>query len=154
MFDNIVYLICTGGGLGKLKPAPGTWGSLPGLALGYALHLTLLSYGTGLTVLLFLVLTGLTLLLIHHCEKTKTSHDSAEIVIDEILGQALAVFLFVPSLFTYLGGFIIFRALDILKPGPIGWADRQLPGAPGTLFDDLIAGAFTAGIISLVQVFY
>ena len=45
-----------------------------------------------------------------------------------------------------LGAFLIFRLLDITKPGPIGWADRQ-GGAPGIMGDDLIAGVIAAGIL-------
>jgi phosphatidylglycerophosphatase A len=45
-----------------------------------------------------------------------------------------------------LGAFLIFRVLDVMKPGPIGWADRQ-GGAAGIMADDVIAGAVTAGIL-------
>ena len=44
-----------------------------------------------------------------------------------------------------LAAFFIFRLLDVAKPGPIGWADRQ-SGAAGIMADDVIAGAITAGI--------
>ena len=45
-----------------------------------------------------------------------------------------------------LAAFLMFRLLDIAKPGPIGWADRQ-SGAAGIMADDVIAGAITAGIV-------
>jgi phosphatidylglycerophosphatase A len=45
-----------------------------------------------------------------------------------------------------LTAFVIFRLLDITKPGPIGWADRQ-HGAAGVMADDVIAGGITAGIL-------
>jgi phosphatidylglycerophosphatase A len=45
-----------------------------------------------------------------------------------------------------LAAFFIFRLLDVAKPGPIGWADRQ-SGAAGIMADDVIAGVITAGIL-------
>ncbi len=59
-----------------------------------------------------------------------------------------------PSLLTYVLGFVFFRILDILKPGPIGWADRDLKGASGTLFDDILAGVVAAGMLALAQRFF
>jgi len=44
----------------------------------------------------------------------------------------------------------VFRILDIAKPGPVGWADRQ-KNAAGIMADDLIAGAIAAGIVWAVQ---
>jgi phosphatidylglycerophosphatase A len=77
--------------------------------------------------------------------------DPGWVVIDEIAGQLLA--LCGAARLTPLGllvTFLIFRLLDIAKPGPIGWADRQ-GGAAGIMADDLIAGAVTAGIVWAVR---
>jgi phosphatidylglycerophosphatase A len=49
-----------------------------------------------------------------------------------------------------LAAFIIFRLLDITKPEPIAWADRQ-GGAAGIMADDLLAGAITAGILWAIR---
>ncbi len=77
--------------------------------------------------------------------------DPGWVVIDEIAGQLLALCTLAhgswPGL---LAAFAIFRVLDIAKPGPIGWADRQA-GAAGIMADDLISGAIAAGIIWAVQ---
>lgn len=73
--------------------------------------------------------------------------DPGWVVIDEVAGQLLAVCT-LPHL-SWLGlltAFLIFRLLDVTKPGPIGWADRQ-GGAAGIMADDVIAGAITAGIV-------
>ena len=40
--------------------------------------------------------------------------------------------------------FFLFRMLDILKPGPIGWLDKNLKGGLGIMADDLAAGVVTA----------
>jgi phosphatidylglycerophosphatase A len=47
-------------------------------------------------------------------------------------------------------GFLIFRILDIWKPGPIGYIDEEVPGAPGTVLDDVLAGAVGAVIIYFI----
>jgi phosphatidylglycerophosphatase A len=49
-----------------------------------------------------------------------------------------------------IAAFIIFRLLDVTKPGPIGWADRQ-SGAAGIMADDLVAGAIAAAILWAVR---
>ena len=73
--------------------------------------------------------------------------DPGWVVIDEFAGQWLALFgLAHASLAGLLAAFLIFRVLDIAKPGPIGWADRQ-KSAAGVMADDVIAGAITACIL-------
>ncbi|MDB5379409.1 MAG: phosphatidylglycerophosphatase, partial [Rubritepida sp.] len=46
--------------------------------------------------------------------------------------------------------FALFRAFDILKPGPVGWADRQ-KGPFGVMADDVIAGALAAVVLLLLS---
>lgn len=77
--------------------------------------------------------------------------DPAWVVIDEVAGQWIGLLgLARPSAFGLLFALAVFRLLDVVKPGPIGWADRQ-GGAAGVMADDLIAGAFTAGIVWAVR---
>jgi phosphatidylglycerophosphatase A len=77
--------------------------------------------------------------------------DPGWVVIDEFAGQWLAMCgLSHASLPGLLAAFAMFRFLDVVKPGPIGWADRQ-GGAAGIMADDLIAGAFTACIIWAIR---
>jgi len=87
--------------------------------------------------------------------------DDGRIVIDEVAGQLLTLlplgFLlgapaagvagisFTPDFYFWVvTGFVLFRWLDIWKPGPIGWADRELSGGIGVMLDDVIAGAIAA----------
>lgn len=77
-------------------------------------------------------------------------HDPGPIVVDEVAGQWIAL---LPAALTpvdFVAGFVLFRLFDILKPWPISWADRRLPGAFGVMADDVLAGAFAAaGVWSL-----
>lgn len=47
-------------------------------------------------------------------------------------------------------GFIAFRAFDAFKPGPIGWVDKNMPGAHGVLLDDVLAGIAAAIVVMIV----
>lgn len=143
--------------IGKLRPAPGTWGSAAAVAVALVLH------GLGGFVLLAIATVLVTLLgfwSIARDLETRTEKDPSEIVIDEVAGQWLAML--APSLgFTMAGldswnfpwpgwvaAFVLFRLFDIWKPWLVGWADRK-GGAMGVMLDDLIAGVF-AGISVIV----
>ena len=145
-------LIATFGGVGLIRPAPGTWGSAAALPLGWVLH------GLGgfpLLALATLAVAALGWWAARAEEAATGSHDESAIVIDEVAGQWIALWPLSlglnhagvdPWLFPWpgwLGAFLAFRLFDIWKPGPIGWADRQ-PGATGVMLDDLIAGVAAA----------
>lgn len=77
--------------------------------------------------------------------------DPGWVVIDEAAGQWLAmVTLGTVTLTGLVFAFSLFRLLDILKPGPIGWADRQ-HGPFGIMVDDLIAGSLVAVTIYAIR---
>lgn len=144
--------IATLGGVGTLPGAPGTWGSLAALPLGYLLHA---AGGFGLLVLGTLLLGAVGWWAARVEESATGAHDAGEIVVDEVVGQWLALWPLSaglthagaePWVFPWpgwLGAFVLFRLFDIWKPGPVGWADRQ-PGATGVMLDDVIAGVFAA----------
>lgn len=149
-------LIATVGGVGHLRPAPGTWGSLVALPLAWGLHAL---GGPLLLVIATLVVTGLGWWAVGIETRDSTDKDPSEIVIDEVAGQWIALWpvsigaAMSVAAFTALWpgivvAFVAFRALDILKPGPIGWADRQ-PGALGVMADDLIAGWLAALVVAV-----
>ncbi|NTW54475.1 MAG: phosphatidylglycerophosphatase A [Chlorobaculum sp.] len=77
--------------------------------------------------------------------------DPSQAVIDEVAGQWLAL-LFIPaSPLAVLLAFILFRLFDILKPGPVDWAQR-LPGGWGIMSDDVLAGVFANLSLRLVMI--
>ena len=146
---HLARLYTSGLGLGFLPKAPGTFGSLPGLALGawlYTLHIYW-------SLCILLILSWIGIAAIRKVEQKLDAHDPSEIVIDEILGQAIAVLLISPSWMGLIISFVLFRILDIWKPGPIGWVDQNVPKAIGTMADDIAAGLL-AGFIGLMAVKY
>lgn len=144
--------IATLGGIGTLPVAPGTWGALAALPLGYLLHGL---GGFGLLALTTLAVCGLGWWAARAEEAATGAHDAREIVIDEVTGQWIALWPLSaglshagvdPWVFLWPGwvaAFLLFRLFDIWKPGPVGWADRQ-PGATGVMLDDILAGIFAA----------
>ena len=76
-------------------------------------------------------------------------HDAGPIVIDELIGQALAL-LFVPRLLVaYVVAFLLFRIFDIWKP--LGARQIQrLPGGWGVVADDVMAGFMACGVFQLI----
>ena len=82
-------------------------------------------------------------------EKIADTHDSREIVIDEVAGF-LVTMAFVPVTWqTLLLGFFLFRVLDITKPQPIGMVDARVGGGFGVVAGDLLAGVFANILLQL-----
>ena len=142
-------VLCASGlGLGFLKPAPGTWGSLGGLViwwfwLAQLPVLAQLAIAAGYFVLGWLSSASIA--------RVFAVDDASEIVADEVVGMWLALAL-LPAVLWLAGlAFALFRLLDIAKPGPIGWLDRHVKGGLGVMLDDVAAGLVT-GIVLYVSV--
>ncbi len=133
-------LIASGFGSGFARRAPGTAGSL--LALGIGSLLLIWSPLALPIAALVAVLAG-----IWAIRATHAGDDPGWVVIDEVAGMWIAMLpLAAPSPLGLAAAFLLFRLLDITKPGPVGWADRQ-HGPAAVMADDVIAGAIAAGII-------
>lgn len=160
---KVATLFATGFGVGFLPKAPGTWGSLLGLGAAYLGHyaaamasgsfwqadLSLAGSGIGILILGLASCWGLGSILL--TERYWQCHDDKRIVIDEVIGQMVASIWFHPDLLTYGITFALFRFFDIYKPGPIGWIDRRVFAAWGTLADDLAAGVAAALVWYLLK---
>ncbi|HEY0267287.1 MAG TPA: phosphatidylglycerophosphatase A [Rhizomicrobium sp.] len=141
---SLARLVASGFGSGYAPKAPGTVGSLVALVIGAGL-LTLPVWVLPAAVL------AATLGGLWAVARAGAGDDPGWVVIDEFAGQWLAMMaLAAPTPLGLLAAFLLFRLLDIVKPGPIGWADRQ-HGAAGVMGDDMIAGAIAAGILWAVQ---
>lgn len=137
---SIARVIASVGGCGYVPHVAGTLGSFVALLLGAALlHVS--------PALLPIAALCATIMGLWSVRTLQIDDDPNWVVIDEVAGQWLAMCGLVrATLPGLLAAFLIFRLLDITKPGPIGWADRQ-HGAAGIMADDIIAGAITAGIV-------
>jgi len=137
---NLARLIASGAGAGYAPRAPGTAGSLLALLLGALLMLAP-------AAALPLAALAATIGGVWAIRAARVEGDPGWVVIDEVAGQWIALLgLARPTWPGLLAAFLLFRLLDITKPGPIGWADRQ-GGAVGIMADDVIAGAAVAVIL-------
>ncbi len=144
MTSAIARLIASGFGSGRAPQAPGTAGSLAALLIGAGLMW--LSPAALPLAALLASLGGLWAI-----AAARVEGDPGWVVIDEFAGMWIAMIgLARPTPLGLLAAFLLFRLLDILKPGPIGWADRQ-GGAAGIMADDIIAGAIAAGVLWAVR---
>jgi phosphatidylglycerophosphatase A len=136
---TLARLIASGCGCGFIPFAPGT--AAAALAVLSGALLMQLPYALAAAVLIA-TFGGL-----WATRAAKVAGDPGWVVIDEFAGQWLALLgLEHASLTGLVAAFLIFRLLDIAKPGLIGWADRQ-GGTSGIMADDVIAGAITAAIL-------
>ena len=137
-------IIASGFGAGFFPWAPGTAGSFVALLVG-AVLLWLSPVAVPVAVL------GATFGGLWAVTAARAGDDPDWVVIDEFAGQWIALLpLARPTLPGFVAAFLLFRLLDVVKPGPIGWADRQR-GPAAVMADDLIAGAITAGILWAAQ---
>jgi phosphatidylglycerophosphatase A len=141
------HLLAFGLGLGLAPVAPGTFGTLLGIpvALGLA-WLGQIGAAVG-TVFLF----GAGIFLCDRSARRLGVDDHPGIVWDEVVGYAIAVLFLPPDWQWWLAAFVLFRALDILKPWPIREIDHSLRGGLGTMLDDAVAGLFTGLALSLAR---
>jgi len=167
MIDRMVYWLGLGLGSGLPRRAPGTWGTIGGLIVA----IPLLSLG----FLPFLLITILSCFIgIWICGRTSElmkGHDDPHIVWDEWAGMWLTLLPFSymsvtadnfwhyisqpSSLAALLLAFVLFRFFDIIKPPPIGWADRKVAGGLGVMLDDIIAGVMALIVwIIVMMVFF
>lgn len=157
------FFLATSGGAGYLPAAPGTWGSLVGVLLYWALlnmttrpaadlHLHDIYYvvvygGPGVPIMPIaaVALALLGVLTANRVARFVNRKDPQFVVIDEVSGQFLTYLLaLAPLNWKYLLlGFILFRGFDTWKPFPARQAE-SLPGGWGIMADDWMAGVYAA----------
>lgn len=136
---NPAILLSTWFGLGYMKKAPGTWGSLGALPVG-----VLIFYAGGVPALLFatFAVTLIGFWAARVFDDMAETHDSKMIVIDEVAGMWIVLLAAGLNPVLIVLSFAFFRLFDVLKPWPICWLDRNVKGALGVMADDILAGVF------------
>ena len=157
MIKTFSSLFVTMFGLGKIRVIPGTFGSLVTVVILYFLfHVINLSSN--------LILLGLILIFIlsfwavaSHIEGNKNK-DPGEIIIDELIGQSIPIYLYEIShgtdkspneaIIVYGICFVLFRYFDIRKPFPVSFFDKNFKNSFGVIMDDVCAGLYV--VLSLI----
>ena len=148
---RVALFLATGGGAGQAPIAPGTAGS----AVGVLVYLPLASLGLTLYGVTVLGLIFLAIWAAEVAERVFERKDDGRIVIDEIVGQLLTLaplVILAPrvdlrSPAWLVTGFVLFRWLDIWKPGPARWAEQNFRGGAGVVLDDVVAGLLAAVLL-------
>jgi len=142
---SLPHHIAGGFGIGRFPWAPGTLASLAALLVGAAL----LAASPWLLAVAAAVATFGGIWAIAAARAGED--DPGWVVIDEVAGQWLTLLALPrPTLPGLIAAFALFRLLDILKPGPIGWADKR-SGALAVMGDDVIAGVIGAAVLLAVR---
>lgn len=142
--NPLVRFIATGAYLGYAPFAPGTVGSLGCAVLVWFAVPEVTQAGSplamGVALLSTLAFVALAVWAAGLAERS-LGHDASRIVIDEYAGFVISVLLLPKSLFVFGVAFVLFRALDIVKPFPARQAEA-LPGGTGVVMDDVVAGLY------------
>ena len=158
---RINLLISTFFGNGYISKIPGTFTSLSTLIILYILFEVLQFNNLNYILILYSIIFFYSFYAVMDSETEFDNKDPRQIVIDEVLGQAMPLIFIVylssknliniPVEIYYLSSFILFRFFDIVKPFPVSYFDKQHKNFFGIIMDDIMAGLYTMLIIYLVS---
>lgn len=156
MINKIALIFATYFGAGLSPKAPGTAGSFATLPLAF-----LMAYFFGrngifiATTVSFFIGVWAT----NQITKNSEEKDPSKVVIDETAGQLMSFSLVATylqgnfstkAIIIYLLGFGLFRFFDIVKMGPVKWADTKIKNAWGVMLDDVFAGIFASLVLMMI----
>ena len=148
--DGWAWAVGTFFGAGRMRPGPGSWGSLAALGL-WAAYARLTPAGwhaagaaSGALAALIAGIPAAT-----RVERQCGRTDPGFVVIDEVCGQLITLIGAPLGWKSLLAGFILFRAFDIVKPPPVRSLER-LPGGWGIMLDDVAAGLYALLVMRLL----
>lgn len=144
---NPVHLLAAGFGSGLSTKAPGTAGTVVGVAVYLLLSELAVAPYIGVCVVLFAAGVWI-------CERAAddlNEHDHPNIVYDEIVGY-LVTMIAIPAQWPWiLAGFTLFRIFDIIKPWPVSVLDRRVRGGFGIMIDDLAAALLALTVLHIAR---
>ena len=158
---KINILISTFFGNGYISKIPRTFTSLSTLIILYILFELLQFKNLNYILILYSIIFFYSFYAVMDTETEFENKDPRQIVIDEVLGQAMPLILIVylssknliniPTEIYYFLSFILFRFFDIVKPFPVSYFDKQHKNFFGIIMDDIMAGLYTMLIIYLIS---
>ena len=151
MIKSLNTLFVTMFGLGKIPKIPGTFGSLATVILLYILfHILNLSSNIILIGLIIIFIFSFSAVATHI--KDNENKDPKEVIIDELIGQSIPIYLYEIShgtskssdeaIIFYGVCFVLFRFFDIAKPFPVSFFDKNFKNSFGVIMDDVCAGFY------------
>ena len=133
--------------VGYLPLAPGTWGSIFAILVWWVFLKDLDPLIFGIIIILFFFIG---IIVSYVIIDQNDNNDPSYIIIDELVGQWLALWILPDGYFYIIVVFILFRFFDIIKPWPIRFME-QLPKGLGVMCDDLTAGLITLILIQIIN---
>ena len=140
--------VVTSLGLGFAPKAPGTFGTLGGVAIAWALWpaTPYLAWLGVCAVALYVLGKALTPGI-----ESRYTKDPGWFVLDEVVGYLITIaWIAPPSYLALVMGFIVFRFFDVLKPAPIRRLET-VGGGHGIMLDDVMAGVYGLGVMLLLR---
>jgi phosphatidylglycerophosphatase A len=138
-----VHFLALGFGSGLAPFAPGTFGSIVGLVLGWLA----LQLGFVAAVVLTLVALAAGFWICGESARRLGVHDHPAIVWDEVAAMMLVMLAAPPTWWGPLLGFALFRLFDVWKPWPIREVDHGLGGGAGIMLDDILAALMAVALL-------
>lgn len=148
---GVAVWIATSGGVGYFPFAPGTAGSAVGLGIVATVGILPLAriWQQAAIAALAFGLCALGVWAGGHAEKYFAKTDPGQVVIDEVVGQMITLFLWPGATWWWLlAGFLLFRFFDVVKPFPARRLEHA-PGGWGIMLDDVAAGTYGALTLGL-----
>ena len=151
MIKNINFLFVTFFGIGTIRYAPGTITSLiTTILLFSSFHILNLPKTAVLIILIAIFLYSF--LAVANYIKEDSDKDPKEVVIDEVIGQSIPIYLYEiahgtikdskEAILFYIYIFVLFRFFDIKKPFPVSFFDKKFKNSFGVIMDDVVAGLY------------
>ena len=161
MINKLNSIFVTFFGIGKIKKIPGTFASLATtLLLFFLFHI--LNVSPNIILFAVIIIFLISLYAVNIFIKDLSNKDPKEVVIDEVIGQSIPLYLYevshnVPKDFNdalkfYLIIFILFRFFDIAKPFPVNYFDKNFKNSFGVIMDDVVAALYVVLILILFMV--
>ena len=151
MIKNLNFLFVTFFGIGTIRYAPGTITSfITTIFLFSSFHILELS--KSIILIIFLLIFFYSFYAVANYIKDSSNKDPKEVVIDEVIGQFIPIYLyeiahddvkdFQEAILFYFYIFLLFRFLDIKKPFPVSYFDKNFKNSFGVILDDVVAGLY------------
>ena len=136
MITRLGLAVATVGGVGYVPVAPGTFGSAVGLLVWWLLPASAIVQGIAIAVIFVAGSWGGNV-----AERHFGRTDPGQVVIDEVMGMLITLFLNPVGWIGALAGFLLFRVFDVIKPYPANRLE-QLHGGVGVMADDAMAAVY------------
>jgi phosphatidylglycerophosphatase A len=143
-----IIALASAGFVGYIPLISGTFGTLVGIPLFWGF--SALSASPALYLLTFAGAVAAACWVAGEAERLFDEHDSSKIVLDEVVGYLAATLFIAPTLTNSIAAFVIFRVLDVIKPFPAGYIDKNVPGGAGVVLDDVASGLYSNLILQIL----